>query len=46
MDFEDFKRLLNWFKERKVRNFSLIGGEPTQYKYFNEVNKLMGDFKG
>lgn len=44
MAFEQFKKLLDWFKERNIKKFSLIGGEPTQYTYFDEVNTSTSDF--
>jgi radical SAM protein with 4Fe4S-binding SPASM domain len=45
ISIDNFRRLIEWFKERNINNFSLLGGEPTQYSNFNEINKIAKDFE-
>ena len=41
MNLENFKKVIKWFDEQNIHQFSLIGGEPTIHKEFKKIIKIL-----
>ncbi len=45
MSLEDFKKLLDWFGKNNIKNFNMLGGEPTIHPMVKSMLKLADEKK-